>query len=164
DPCGTAATSLDLEHGIRSAARAVHLSPRDSATTRATSWVVPAAHFLESWGDARAFDGTVSLIQPLILPLFHGKTIAEVLAVLAGDPHPDARALLVSSWRAERGAERFDDFWHEALRRGVVAGTEAERRDVPLEVDAVAGALEAAAGAAPASGDLEIAFAIDPKV
>jgi anaerobic selenocysteine-containing dehydrogenase len=52
----------------------VHLSLYEDETAELCHWHVPEAHFLESWGDARAFDGTVSIIQPLIAPLYDGKS------------------------------------------------------------------------------------------
>src|SRR5207237_1371395 len=54
-------------------------------TSRACMWHLPRAHYLESWGDARSWDGTAGVVQPLIEPLFGGKTPIEVLAILTGD-------------------------------------------------------------------------------
>ena len=58
----------------------VHLSLYDDETSALCHWHVPEAHFLESWSDARAFDGTASIVQPLIAPLYNGKSAHELLA------------------------------------------------------------------------------------
>ena len=52
----------------------VHLALYDDETSRLCHWHIPEAHYLESWSDARAYDGTVSIMQPLIAPLYGGKT------------------------------------------------------------------------------------------
>ena len=63
----------------------IHLALYDDETSRLCKWHLPRAHYLESWGDARSWDGTVGIAQPLIEPLFGGKSIIELLAMLAGD-------------------------------------------------------------------------------
>ena len=60
----------------------------DDETARLCHWHIPQAHCLESWGDLRAFDGTVTIQQPLIAPLYKGRTAHELLALLLGQPGP----------------------------------------------------------------------------
>ena len=60
----------------------VHLSLYDDETSALCDWQIPQAHFLESWSDTRAFDGTVAIQQPLIAPLYGGKSAHELLALL----------------------------------------------------------------------------------
>src|SRR5881394_4637252 len=74
------------------------------------------SHYLESWGDARAHDGTLSIVQPLVNPLYASVSPAEVYAVIAGTP-TSAYDLLRASWRSTETA------WAEALRRGIVPGS-----------------------------------------
>ena len=57
-------------------------------------WHVPQAHFLESWGDARSFDGTYSVVQPMIAPLHEGRTWIEILARVLGQQVPQASELV----------------------------------------------------------------------
>ncbi len=64
----------------------IHLGLYDDETARLCNWHIPEAHVLESWGDVRAFDGTATIQQPLIAPLYGGKTAVEVLALLLGEP------------------------------------------------------------------------------
>jgi molybdopterin-containing oxidoreductase family iron-sulfur binding subunit len=60
-----------------------HLSLYNNETSQICHWHIPMAHYLESWGDARAYDGTVSIVQPLIAPLYEGKTAYEMLALFS---------------------------------------------------------------------------------
>ena len=80
NPVYTAPADLDVRRGAgRRSALRVHLGLYDDETAQLCHWHVPEAHYLESWGDARAFDGTVSIVQPLIAPLYGGKTAHELL-------------------------------------------------------------------------------------
>src|SRR5258708_39913938 len=64
----------------------VQLSSHYNETSEHVQWHIPEAHFLESWGDARAFDGTYSVIQPLIAPLYRAHSAFEVLAAFSDKP------------------------------------------------------------------------------
>ncbi len=85
NPVFTAPADLDFATALAEGrdARAPRPLPRRDGRAAATG-TSPEAHYLESWGDARAFDGTVSLIQPLIAPLYDGRQAIEVLAALNG--------------------------------------------------------------------------------
>src|ERR1044072_1516190 len=82
---------LNFERLDKNVKLRVHLSEYKDETTRISHWHVPQAHYLESWADARSFDGTVTILQPLIQPLYDGKTVNEFLAVFLG--HSDQKAL-----------------------------------------------------------------------
>ncbi|MGE5245951.1 MAG: TAT-variant-translocated molybdopterin oxidoreductase [Betaproteobacteria bacterium] len=79
----------------------VHLSQFQDETSALCHWHVPEAHFLESWSDARAYDGTVSIIQPLIAPLYEGKNAHEVLAAMSDHPERSAYDMLRTFWNAQ---------------------------------------------------------------
>jgi molybdopterin-containing oxidoreductase family iron-sulfur binding subunit len=76
---------LELEKLIKSVPATIHLSEYEDETSKVCTWHVPRAHFLEAWGDARTWDGTLSLAQPLIAPLFGGLASSELLSLLLGD-------------------------------------------------------------------------------
>ncbi len=86
-------------------------------------WNVPEAHYLESWGDVRGFDGTVSFVQPLIAPLYGGKTALEVIATLGGQPDKSDHDLVQAYWQSQAKVPNFDIFWQKALHDGVVPNT-----------------------------------------
>ncbi len=86
NPVYTAPPDLGFAEALSKAKTSVHLSLYDDETSARTSWHVPAAHYLESWADVRAWDGTVSIIQPLIAPLHGGISALELVALLVGEP------------------------------------------------------------------------------
>jgi MoCo/4Fe-4S cofactor protein with predicted Tat translocation signal len=81
----------------------IHLSNYNNETSQACTWHLPRAHYLESWGDARAWDGSATIIQPLIEPMFGGKTPAELLAMLLGDAVQSGEELVRRTWMARDG-------------------------------------------------------------
>jgi len=91
-------------------------------TARACQWQLPLSHDCERWGDALAHDGSLTLVQPAIAPLYDSRSANELLALLARDELRDGYALLQRHWRSQWGAD-FDTRWRDSLQRGVVAGS-----------------------------------------
>ncbi|MGA3185602.1 MAG: TAT-variant-translocated molybdopterin oxidoreductase [Bryobacteraceae bacterium] len=100
-----------------------HLGLYDNETAAWCHWHVPEAHYLESWSDSRAYDGTVSLVQPLIAPIYGGKTPHEILNLLNNHADQSAHDTLRNYWQTQHKGQDFDDFWQISLHDGVVAGT-----------------------------------------
>src|SRR5437870_8616952 len=136
----------------------MHLGLHQNETAELCQWHINEAHYLESWGDARAYDGTVSIIQPLIAPLYAGKSIGELVAVLAGEAEATGYDLVRSYWRKQHDAADFEMFWQRSLHDGWIAGT----TFTPKQVAPKAMNLPAISSAAPNS--LEINFRHDPSV
>ncbi len=82
----------------------IRLGIFEDETSKLSKWQVPAAHYLESWGDVRTFDGTYSSVQPMILPLWNGISELEILALLAGRPKPDGPELVRETFAQLTGA------------------------------------------------------------
>jgi hypothetical protein len=76
---------LNFAEALNNVAVRVHYTADANETTRLSHWAIPATHYLESWGDVRGHDGTISIVQPLILPMYAGKTVHEVMSVLLGE-------------------------------------------------------------------------------
>jgi len=165
NPSYTAPPELELSRLLRSAPESVYVGLYENETAADCRWFVPGLHYLESWGDARAYDGTISMIQPLIRPLFGGRTASEILAVLAGDRHPDARRLLNDAWaRRETGRDSATRF-QAALRLGLVEGSALPRVDANRDAGRLAAALAALAAAPrPPEGTIEAIFTADSGV
>jgi molybdopterin-containing oxidoreductase family iron-sulfur binding subunit len=141
NPVYTAPADLDLASAVRSVRNSVYLGAYDDETARECTWLAPAAHYLESWGDARSYDGTASLVQPLIAPMYDGRTVAEMLALLAGDSSSSAHDLLRASWNTSYGSVGpIDANWNESLTRGTISGTSAAARSPQVRWDAVTAA------------------------
>jgi MoCo/4Fe-4S cofactor protein with predicted Tat translocation signal len=150
-----------LKVGVR-----VHLSPYDDETSQYCQWHIPEAHFLEAWSDARAWDGTAGIVQPLIEPLYGGKSAHELLAVVAGSP-ASAADLVKARWQKQWPGPGFNEKWRKALHDGFVAGTALPHRPFPLAGGGVQKAVEVLAALslqAPAEGTLELVFRPDPGI
>jgi molybdopterin-containing oxidoreductase family iron-sulfur binding subunit len=82
---------------------AVHLSMYEDETSELCHWHIPEAHFLETWSDTRAFDGTVTIMQPLIAPLYTGKSVHEFLAAFTDQPERSSYDIVREYWQGRTG-------------------------------------------------------------
>src|SRR6185295_18377647 len=99
NPVYNAPADLDFAAAIRKVPLRIHLSLYKDETSELCQWHVPEAHYLESWSDARAYDGTASIIQPLIAPLYSGKSAHEVLAAFLGERRLSGYDIVRDYWR-----------------------------------------------------------------
>jgi molybdopterin-containing oxidoreductase family iron-sulfur binding subunit len=129
-------------------------------TARYAHWHIPESHFLESWGDALAYDGTVSIIQPLIAPLYESRSLSEFLASLTDNPDRSSYQLVREFWQGQRPAANFEEGWEQWLHDGVVAG------GLGTKSPPGGGAPSPTKRPAPSpqTGELEIVFRPDPSV
>src|SRR5262249_28929225 len=125
NPAYTAPADIAFADALKSVPFSVHLSLHVDETSALTTWHIPAAHYLEAWSDARAYDGTMSIIQPLIAPLYGGKSAHELLAALSGQADAKSYDLVLANWQSQRRID-FPTFWRTALNKGIVDGTAAE--------------------------------------
>jgi molybdopterin-containing oxidoreductase family iron-sulfur binding subunit len=176
NPVFTAPADISFRAALDKVPMRLHVGLYHDETADLCQWHVPEAHYLESWGDVRAFDGTVSLIQPLIAPLYGGRSQLEVLAALNGNAQA-AMDLVKGYWtRAFSGQTRakwtlrdlqgqpFADaekLWRHALHDGFIASTSLFASDAVIP-PAPAGGPAAPAPAAPAASGLELVFRADP--
>ncbi|HEY3777274.1 MAG TPA: 4Fe-4S dicluster domain-containing protein [Rhizomicrobium sp.] len=100
-----------------------HLGAHEDETANVCQWHLPISHLLESWSDIRAPDGTASIVQPLITPLYDSRTPQALLAILAGMRAPRDYDLVRASWN--HGGGDFEQWWRGVLEKGVIAGTAA---------------------------------------
>src|SRR5580700_7543982 len=136
----------------------VHLGLYQDETAELCQWHVNEAHYLEAWGDARAYDGTASIVQPLIAPLYNGKSAYELAAMLSGQGDTSGHEIVQAYWKKQHTGADFDAFWRKSLHDGWVAGTAFPPKTV---------ASKAASSPAPAAADpkaIEINFRRDPAV
>jgi molybdopterin-containing oxidoreductase family iron-sulfur binding subunit len=101
----------------------VHLGLYQNETAELCQWHVNATHELESWGDARAYDGTASIIQPLIAPLYNGKSAIEFVALLSGQADATGYDLTRAYWQKQHSGADFEQFWRKSLHDGWIEGT-----------------------------------------
>lgn len=159
NPVYDAPPELDFA-GAYARATTVCLSVGDSETARASTWELNGAHWLEAWGDTIAADGTHAPIQPMIAPIYDGRSDLEVLAMVLGDAHADGHEIVRSAYR-EAGArgQDFEKYWKRSLHDGVFAGMTVEpiaaRVDTGRAASLVGGLRPAGA---PARDALDVVF------
>lgn len=122
DPVARAPAALGLQAAFAKAARSFRLSLFHDTTSKSCSWQLPMSHGLESWTDARAFDGSVSLAQPLITPLYKTRTWHELAQYLETGETKTSHDILQSHWERQIKSD-FDARWKEILTAGVVPNT-----------------------------------------
>jgi len=165
NPAYDAPVELDLPAALASVPTTIRLGLFDDETSRVSRWHVPQAHFLECWGDARAWDGTVSVQQPLIDALYGGKSAIELLALVLGNPSASGYDLVRETVCERMGATGFEPAWRRALHDGVLAGSEFPAAPVQPPADTeLAEAASEAPGDTTADGPFTIVFAPDARV
>ena len=160
NPVFNAPVELGLADRIEKARVRAHLSLYEDETSEICQWHLPEAHYLESWGDARAFDGSVTIQQPLIQPLYDGRSAYQVLQMFLEAPEMGGHEIVKGYWAAQHNGADFESWWRRAVHDGVVAGSA-----LPTKTPAINGA----ALATPAhkyrlEGKLEIVFRPDPTI
>ena len=123
NPVYDAPADLNFLDALKKVKLRAHLGLYSNETAAWCHWHIPEAHYLESWSDARAYDGTASIVQPLIMPLYGGKTPHEVMNVLANQADQSAHDTVRAYWQTQHKGADFDDFWQISLHDGVMAGT-----------------------------------------
>jgi molybdopterin-containing oxidoreductase family iron-sulfur binding subunit len=159
NPAYDAPPGLDFAPAMAKARHSVHFGLYNDETAAACEWHLPAAHFLESWSDARAYDGTASIVQPLIAPLYRGKTVHDLFSALLDPVARTSYDLVRETWQLEWGDE-FNPRWHRALADGVIADTAFAPQTGTFNA-AVGG--ESAAGES-GVGSFELTLAPDPSI
>src|SRR5207302_3018954 len=161
----------------------VHLSLYDDVSSALCHWQIPETHFLEAWGDARGFDGTASIVQPLIAPLYNGKSAHELLAAFTDRPERSGYEIVREYWAGRAtGAGRssgagaagraggsgvgpgfspaFESSWRRWLHDGVIPNT----AFAPKTVSPNGRATDSGPGPGPAGTGIEIIFRNDPCI
>ena len=185
NPIYSAPADLDFAAAFDKANVVAHLGSHLDETGQISHWHIPAAHFLESWSDARACDGTVSIVQPMIDPLYGGKTAHHVLQALLDEPGLSPYEAVRATWRPviEKGlkkpegdgqpegggktesgvkpeGEDFEAGWRQALHAGWIEGTAFEKSSKNGGDAAFHGKIPAPL----AKNSLEIIFRPDPNI
>ncbi len=163
NPAYDAPADLDLRNLLPRVPFSVRLGLYEDETSTLSHWHIPQTHFLEEWGDAKAFDGTVSVVQPLIAPLYGGKSSYELVALLNGQPGRSNHDVVRDYWQSQAtvtqkagvAANSFDAFWRKTLHDGLIAGSALQPKPVTLKANFDSLPPVAASG-------LEIIFRPDP--
>ncbi len=138
----------------------IYVGSHFDETAELCDWHVAESHYLETWGDARAFDGTMSVIQPLIAPLYHTHSAREVLAAFGDKPGLSDYDALRDRLKAANPSADFEKFWRKTLNDGLVAGS----AFAPVSAISKLGGIDLPAIKTTSAGDIEFLFRPDPCV
>lgn len=158
NPVFDAASDLKFDEALKKVKHTVFLTRETNETGENVEWEIPMTHALEEWGDARAFDGTVSIVQPLIAPLFEGRTAAQVISGLNGNPIA-AYDLTKDYWKSQGlPGTSFESAWRKFVHDGVVVNS-------ALPIINVAGKVVNVGGEIPmAAAQTELLIKPDPTI
>jgi MoCo/4Fe-4S cofactor protein with predicted Tat translocation signal len=167
NPMYSAPADLEFAAAFEKVGHAVHLGSHVDETGAISEWHVNKSHYLESWSDARTYDGTISIIQPMIAPMYGGHSSHDVLQSLLDSPQASAFDAVKANAKTYIKGD-FETAWRKALHDGWVDGTAFTPKSGSPSAKSVVTAAAAAAGvaaSAPASsGGLEISFKSDPSL
>jgi molybdopterin-containing oxidoreductase family iron-sulfur binding subunit len=160
NPVFTAPADLGFADAMRLARFKAVLGYYADETAALADWFIPGSHPLESWGDVRAYDGTASIVQPLIEPLYGSHNAHDLLSAMLGQTGQSDYDMVSAYWATASGLAdvALDDFLNGSLNSGVVPDTALAPRAVTLSAG-----LSLTAPAAPGEG-LELIFRPDPSI
>jgi molybdopterin-containing oxidoreductase family iron-sulfur binding subunit len=161
NPAYTALADLNFADALGKVPTSVHLGSHVDETAQIATWHINSAHYLESWSDARAYDGTLSVIQPLIDPLYGGKSAHDVMQTLLDNPARSAYDVVQDNWRQQlAGKGDFESAWRKVLHDGYLAGTAFPAKSLSASSSVGNG------GSAPLAPDntIEVVFRADPSI
>jgi MoCo/4Fe-4S cofactor protein with predicted Tat translocation signal len=174
---GNPAFDFPVDFELRSLLARVPLTIRhglfEDETSGLSQWHIPATHYLESWSDVRAWDGTVSIVQPVIRPLFGGKNPLELLELFISPLERSAHEIVRAHWRESfgRSEPEFERIWRKALHDGLFERLPEEtkladaEREVSQKKEVFPQDLERSKPVVPPeSGNLELVFRPDPTI
>ena len=160
NPLYSAPRDLEFETAFNKVPNTVHLGSHVDETGSVSVWHVNKTHYLESWSDARAYDGTLSIIQPMIAPLYGGHSAHEVLQALLDNPEASAFDAVQANAKTYLKGD-FDTAWRKAVHDGWVDGTAFTATKTPKA--GVQGIGNREQGTTPA-GQVEVSFKADPSL
>lgn len=166
NPVYNAPVDLEFKSALKSVEHTVHISSSVDETSRNVEWHLPQSHFLESWGDARSIDGSLSVIQPMIEPLFGGHSTIELLNVLITGESVRGHDLVQETWREIVKESDFNSSWRRVLHDGLLENETELNIKPSINKDAVANLIDSnpfPTDKADAK-NLEVVFQADPSV
>ncbi len=160
NPVYAAPADLQFAVALSKVATSIHLGAEEDETAAASTWHIPEAHLLESWGDEATSEGLAAIQQPMIEPMYGGKTAAEIVSWVTTGKFTKSHDIVKNYWLAQFSGNK-EDAWRKALHDGVVASSKTvEAIKVTVDAKKLAAALAAAlaAEAKAAPGGIEIGF------
>lgn len=157
NPVYAAPSDLHFADAYKNVPVTAHLGSHVDETGSVSTWHINKSHYLESWSDARAYDGTISIIQPMIDPMYGGKSAHDMFQALSDNPQASAYDVVVANAKTYVKGD-FGSSWRKALHDGWVEGTAFPAKGNGAGKSAVASFVAAS------SSGLEVSFRPDPSL
>jgi MoCo/4Fe-4S cofactor protein with predicted Tat translocation signal len=125
NPAYSASGLLNFRTVMQKVRSSLHLGLQRDETGELCEWQLPLTHALESWSDARAVDGTATIIQPVISPFYDVRTVHQVVAMMSGQIDPAAETIIRETWQSRLPGD-FETAWRQSLHDGFVRDTATE--------------------------------------
>lgn len=166
NPLYNAPADLNFAENLKRAQTTIHMSAYVDETSRSVTWHLPQTHFLESWGDAQATDGTLSVIQPLIEPLFKGRSVFELMELLTTGAEKSGYDIVRETWQAILPKEEFETSWRKTLHDGLLENSAAPSLHPQIESNTLLSNLKEKSliSILATADNLEIVFQASPAV
>jgi molybdopterin-containing oxidoreductase family iron-sulfur binding subunit len=160
NPIYSAPVDLNFEKAMGRAKTVAYLSPYLDETAQICDWHINGNHYLESWSDVRAYDGTVSIVQPMIDPLYAGKTAHHIIQAMLDDPDTSPMQAVQQTWKSVLGGKGgdVDVAWRKALHDGWIADTAFPAKTVTAKMSGMPTVT------VPDANAMEVIFRPDPNV
>jgi molybdopterin-containing oxidoreductase family iron-sulfur binding subunit len=120
NPAYNSPTEFNFAGAVKKVENTIYLSSHINETSEYANWLIPSSHYLESWGDARAADGTIGIIQPLIQPLFNSKSIFEISNLIVTGEDQSGYAIVRQTWKELIPVLTFEKGWRQVLHDGLL--------------------------------------------
>lgn len=162
NPAFDAPADVPFASAANNVAMRIHLGLFTDETASISHWHIPELHPLEDWSDARAYDGSVSILQPVIAPLYDAHSAHELLAAFTSQAPTTSHDLVKNYWQNQHNAGDFEAFWTTALHDGVIAGSTIPPLNITVQPGWASGI--AVPAPPPTQDGLELVFRPDPSL
>jgi Fe-S-cluster-containing dehydrogenase component/anaerobic selenocysteine-containing dehydrogenase len=165
NPIYNAPSDFEFASAIKKVKHTIHLSPYFEETSKMAEWHINQTHYLENWGDARAIDGTLSIIQPLIAPLFNGHSDIELMRLIADGIDEPGYNLVRETWKEFLSHAQFELEWERVLSDGILVNSQLPSIDPGISPE-ILGVIQHLASSAVhlGSSNLEVVFTPSPSI
>ena len=123
NPVYNAPADFDFRSRLHKVKTTIRVGLHSDETSVECQWQVPETHFLEDWGDTRAYDGTITILQPLILPLYDSMSYSHLLDSILKPPGRSSFEIVQKHWQKNGGAQDFEQWWRKSVHDGLIAGS-----------------------------------------
>jgi len=162
NPVYSSPVDIDLKSALNKVQHKIYLSDYRDETSEAADWLIPRVHFLESWSDARSWDGIPGVVQPQIQPLYGGKSECEFFNLITTGKDERGYDVVRTTWKKFLGNNDFEAKWRKVLHDGLYPDGKMKPASVKLSVNDVNNSISGISG--PVVDGYELVFRPDYKV